>query len=347
MKSPLFQHAAAADGTASEAGAMAFADPWEALGESSGKRDNWLLSYIDILTLFLTLFVVLLALQPKNEAPPVEADPGEFRFVAPQPIERQTASAALTLQTEPGQEPKTVDASLDPPADTDTVGHENTSMDRIPPFSFLLQTVKPIPITPMIFLPAGDRAAPAGSDPSYNIVESADGRSTTDPENGWEEPAVNAQPAPPEISHHRIQRFLTKLAQQQLDERVRVSEVAEGVYLEVSDNILFAVGSAELKRDGAGLLDELAQLLSEHTGIISVEGHTDDRPIATSRFPSNWELSSGRATSVTRYLIGKGLDPAKLRAVGYADTHPLQSNATAAGRARNRRVALIVEIPEI
>ena len=349
MKSSLFPQTATPNGTAAEAEEAAFADPWEALDEGRGKSDNWLLSYIDILTLFLTLFVVLLALQPKNEAPPVDADPGELRVVAPQPIERQTAPPTLTVQAEPRQESEIIDAPLDLPAVTDSAHQEEVGSDQSNPFSVLAELARSID-TPLIYLLGVEQQQPGleDVDPLPDAANPGDDLSAVTPAAEMpDETAASAQPAPPESSRDQVRLFMTKLAQLQLDDRVRVSEVAEGVYLEVSDNILFALGSADLKHDGAALLDELAQLLFEHSGIVSVEGHTDDRPIATSRFPSNWELSSGRATTVTRYLIGKGLDPARLRAVGYADTRPLESNATSAGRARNRRVALIVEIPEL
>lgn len=329
--------------------AIAFADPWEALDDGRQKRDNWLLSYIDILTLFLTLFVVLLALQPKNEAPPVDADPGNYRFVSPEPIARQTALPTLAVEAEPQQKTEIRDIRPDLPAIAEIIestDDEKTGSDSLQPFSvFALPAGSD---KPLIYLPGITESTPADSEPQRDAAEHAIELTAVEAEAAPpEQPVANAQPAPPATDRGQVQRFMTKLAQRQLDDRVRVSEVAEGVYLEVNDNILFALGSAELKRDGAALLDDLAQLLREQSGIISVEGHTDDRPIATSRFPSNWELSSGRATTVTRYLIGKGLDRERLRAVGYADTRPLESNTTNEGRARNRRVALIVEIPEV
>lgn len=346
MKSPLFQTTTLNGATSADVAGMTFADPWEALGEGREKRDNWLMSYIDILTLFLTLFVVLLALQPKNEAPPVDANPGEIRFVSPEPIERQTAPPTLSVQTEPRQADEMIEVVPGQQDITDSAGHRETGSDTAQLFSvFALQAES---VASLIYLPAVESSAPADSLSPPKSLESASNPSEhlTDADESTKA-AESAQPLPPENSRDQVQRFMAKLEQQQLDDRVRVSEVAEGVYLEVNDNILFALGSAELKRDGATLLGELALLLFEHQGIVSVEGHTDDRPIATNRFPSNWELSSGRATTVTRYLIGKGMDPARLRAVGYADTRPLESNSTIEGRARNRRVALIVEIPEV
>jgi chemotaxis protein MotB len=74
-----------------------------------------------------------------------------------------------------------------------------------------------------------------------------------------------------------------------------------------------------------------------------VEGHTDDRPISTAQFPSNWELSTARASAVLRYLVARhGIAPARMSAAGYADQRPVASNATTGGRARNRRVDLAI-----
>ncbi|MGB0237439.1 MAG: OmpA/MotB family protein [Cycloclasticus sp.] len=75
-----------------------------------------------------------------------------------------------------------------------------------------------------------------------------------------------------------------------------------------------------------------------------VEGHTDNQPISTPRYLSNWELSSARATSVTRYLIGRGISPTRLSAIGYADTRPIVSNNDEVGRGKNRRVALVLRV---
>lgn len=114
--------------------------------------------------------------------------------------------------------------------------------------------------------------------------------------------------------------------------------------LMIKDDLLFDEGSTTLKSGGTLLLDRLAQLLSRNGCDVSVEGHTDDLPIHTARFPSNWELSTARAAAVTRYFIERGIAPSRLTAAGYADTRPLAANDDAAGRARNRRVALVVHL---
>jgi chemotaxis protein MotB len=111
----------------------------------------------------------------------------------------------------------------------------------------------------------------------------------------------------------------------------------------LTDKLLFDSGSAELQTAGLPLLQEIAHLLNvDHKHPITVEGNTDNQPIHSAQFPSNWELSTDRATTVLRYLIAHGVAEQRLSATGYAALHPLASNATAAGRASNRRVDIVL-----
>ena len=111
----------------------------------------------------------------------------------------------------------------------------------------------------------------------------------------------------------------------------------------VTDRVLFEPGSDVLTGDGRAVVDVISDALAPLPNLLSVEGHTDSTPIATSRFPSNWELSTARATSVLRALVDRHAIAAdRLSAAGYADQRPLASNATAAGRSTNRRVEIVV-----
>jgi chemotaxis protein MotB len=111
----------------------------------------------------------------------------------------------------------------------------------------------------------------------------------------------------------------------------------------VTDDVLFDAGSDAVRPDGAAILSTVAGSIADLPNPVTVEGHTDDRPITSSRFPSNWELSTSRATSVLRLLLtSAALDPARLSAAGYADTHPIATNDTPEGRATNRRVEIVV-----
>jgi chemotaxis protein MotB len=112
----------------------------------------------------------------------------------------------------------------------------------------------------------------------------------------------------------------------------------------LTDNLLFTSGSATLKSTGDPLLDEVAHLLNvDRKNPITVEGFTDSVPIHTAQFPTNWQLSASRAVNVLLYLTTHGVDRGRLNAAGYADLHPIASNATSTGRAHNRRVDIVLD----
>ena len=128
---------------------------------------------------------------------------------------------------------------------------------------------------------------------------------------------------------------------------VTISQLQGKLTVNILDRILFDSGEAELKPDGAAVLRKVAVILAQHTNLlVHVVGHTDNVPIrpgARGRFASNWELSTARATAAVRFLAEKaGIDPRRLGAVGYGEFRPVADNATAEGRAKNRRIALII-----
>ena len=127
-------------------------------------------------------------------------------------------------------------------------------------------------------------------------------------------------------------------------QRAVETEVARrGLVVRVlTDDVLFASGSADLKGESGPLLDALSGLLKTQVrNPIQVEGNTDNVPVS-GRYPTNWELSTARATAVVRDLIGRGVGSGRLSATGYAAEHPIATNATDAGRRLNRRVELVV-----
>lgn len=138
--------------------------------------------------------------------------------------------------------------------------------------------------------------------------------------------------------------FIDQIYLSHLKDRVSVVEEKNTIKLAMSDSILFFPADATLSRSGERVLDEIAVMLRQRPWHILVEGHTDNQPISTPRYLSNWELSSARATSVTRYLIGRGISPTRLSAIGYADTRPIVSNNDEVGRGKNRRVALVLRV---
>jgi len=128
---------------------------------------------------------------------------------------------------------------------------------------------------------------------------------------------------------------------------VAISRLQGKLTVTILDRVLFDSGEAELKADGASVLRKVAAILTQHPELkIHVVGHTDNVPIrasARSRFASNWELSTARATAAVRFLTeSAGVDPRRLGAVGYGEFRPVADNSTAEGRARNRRIALTI-----
>lgn len=111
----------------------------------------------------------------------------------------------------------------------------------------------------------------------------------------------------------------------------------------MTDNVLFDKASADVKPEMKAILDAVAGPLKDAGLPVLVEGHTDDLPMRGGRFPSNWELSTARATAVVRHLIETGKVPAsRLSAAGYAEHHPVMSNSSEIGRSRNRRIDIII-----
>jgi chemotaxis protein MotB len=127
--------------------------------------------------------------------------------------------------------------------------------------------------------------------------------------------------------------------------QVQTQITRSGLVINVlTDKLLFDSGSAVIKVQGVPLLDEVAQLLNvDRTHPITVAGHTDNQPISTAEYHSNWQLSTDRATNVVLFLIAHGVGDQRLGAAGYADLHPIASNATPAGRAKNRRVEILLQ----
>jgi len=138
------------------------------------------------------------------------------------------------------------------------------------------------------------------------------------------------------------QRIETDFSQLIEDDLLTVRANEYWLQVELRDSILFDSGSAELSGRARTIFSDLAGLLQEYGNQIQVEGHTDNLPISNRRYPSNWELSAARASAIVKLLVADGLSPERLSAVGYGEHQPLVANDSENGRARNRRVALMI-----
>lgn len=130
--------------------------------------------------------------------------------------------------------------------------------------------------------------------------------------------------------------------------KVRVTQTSRGVTIEINASVLFAPGEAKLNLDSSQALIAIASVLSADNHAIQVEGHTDNQPIKNPVFPSNWELSAVRASTVVRLFTENGISEDRMTAVGQGPKLPVGSNETVEGRARNRRVAvtILATLPE-
>ena len=136
----------------------------------------------------------------------------------------------------------------------------------------------------------------------------------------------------------KLEEFVKKHG---LENTLKVNQDENGVTLSIQDVVLFDVASAEIRAASLWIMDKLSELVTEINTKLIVIGHTDNLPINTVEFPSNWELSAARAARVTRVLVDKGIDPARIHVEGYAEYKPIADNNTWEGRAANRRVELL------
>ncbi|WP_334158380.1 flagellar motor protein MotD [Oryzomicrobium sp.] len=125
--------------------------------------------------------------------------------------------------------------------------------------------------------------------------------------------------------------------------KVRLVETDKGVTIEIADSVLFSPGQAQLETTSVQALRMVGEVLAPTEFPIVIEGHTDNVPIRTSQYPSNWELSAVRATTVLRLFVDAGVSPQRLTAIGYGEHRPVESNDSLEGRARNRRVSILIE----
>lgn len=159
---------------------------------------------------------------------------------------------------------------------------------------------------------------------------------------------------PQELISEKLRELLSNTSEKEIIERILKEGIAAGkievessinaITIRISEKGSFPSGSARLNVDFLPLVEQLQAALKEVQGVISVEGHTDDVPIQSGLFESNWELSASRALSVAKELMRNGVIPSnRFMVVGYADTRPLQPNDTPANRAINRRVEIVIK----
>lgn len=127
---------------------------------------------------------------------------------------------------------------------------------------------------------------------------------------------------------------------------VKVSRSEKGMAIRLDSKFLFDSSSANLKSEANEVLDGVFDSLKDLPNEVCVEGHTDNLPISSSQFPSNWELSVARASAIIRYFESKGMDPRRMKAVGHGEWRPVVKNDSPENRQKNRRVEIFVDLLE-
>lgn len=163
-------------------------------------------------------------------------------------------------------------------------------------------------------------------------------------------PPAAAPPSAPDPKQQQTER-MKRLADDILEAmaplvrqgQVSVIETERGVTVEINESVLFPDGQVQLEAGAVRAIQAVAQVIAPTEFPVTIEGHTDNRPIRTPQFPSNWELSAVRATTVLRLFVDTGVAPGRLTAIGYGDQRPVADNGTVEGRSRNRRVAIQIE----
>ncbi len=275
---------------------------------STRNSQNWLLTYLDVFVLIIMLVITIITLSEIN-------------------TEQQTASnkaQASKPKTTPACPP--IVATCPPP-----VAAENIPMQQITP------TENKAEISP------DNSTDKADSKESNSIAPT----NTPEIKGATETNAILQAATNNSADASKLQQQLTKTIDEfGLNNDVNIKITQGYAQLEIQDNVLFKSSEAGLTASGGALLKRLTPLLKQSVGLILIEGHTDNIPIKTPQFPSNWELGSSRATSVLHFLVLQQLDSSRLRAITYADTMPIADNSTPEGREKNRRVNILIKFPE-
>lgn len=196
------------------------------------------------------------------------------------------------------------------------------------------ETKQPTAITPSS-IETGLELDPEPKDAPDPILESAD-----------VEPKLDEQETERLVRQQKMRGMandiIQVLAPLVQDGSVSVTQSVQGIAIEINASVLFSPGHAQLAESSMQTLRAVAAVVQGHEHEIHIEGHTDNIPIHTLHFPSNWELSTARASSVVRLFIEHGVNPQRLTALGYGENRQVASNETPEGRARNRRVTIMI-----
>lgn len=257
--------------------------------EGRGNQDRWLLTYADMITLLMILFLMLFTISQTDKA------------------KYETLAASLSVVFKGG-----------------TGLQEGAGI--LPGSTALLPSPTPL-------------VEPLPTPPSQSVNPSAADTSPAPP-------SATAAAAVPPDSNAKAQQITdairNDIALQKLGNDVTILAQTRGTVIRLNEKLLFASGSADLEPDAVDILTQIGRDIAAGTHYIRVEGHCDNRPIQTDRFPSNWELAAARAVNVAKILVDAGIDKTRISALSYGEFRPLAPNDSDANRRRNRRVEIVI-----
>lgn len=283
--------------------------------EEHVNHERWLVSYADFITLLFAFFVVMYAVSSLNT--------GKYRVLSDSLI------AAFRV------EPKTIEPiQLGGPSKSPQPPNQNIMKKP----TVLLPLKPPFPRTPV------EVKEEQAQDKQIRLYDetATDKKAPMDKEFSAPQGKAHKDAAvhePMQQIADEIERALAALVQRQ---QVSVQREQYRLEIEINENVLFGSGRARLEPQALPVIGKIADILKPFVNTVHVEGFTDNIPIKTLAFPSNWELSAARAASVAHLLAEDGIEAARLAAIGYGEQRPIADNTTAEGRQKNRRIVLVV-----
>jgi len=299
----------------------------ELFQQPSQQHNNWLLTYIDVFVLIVMLVITLIALSDfESEKKVKNTQSSQKQIKKPIPSKTPlTKKPIIKVLNDKKQKKEPIE-----------IHEKQIIQEPVIKQKTQTQTIKQIESEPPSTTIKHETAT---IEPKQNI-EQIERKPTI--EHIEHTPKQESKP-----SDDSLQKQLKETVEQLgLTDSVNMNVTQGYAQLEIQDKILFKSSEATLLNAGEALLKKLTPLLGQSSGLIYIEGHTDNRPIKTTRFPSNWELGAARATSVLHYLASQKLKASRLRAITYGDTKPIADNKTKEGREKNRRVSIVIKISD-
>ncbi len=286
--------------------------------QENNANQNWLLTYIDVFVLIVMLFVTLVALS-------------NFRTDGVSPEKSNAATVKKTPAAKISQAIVQVPPSDNTPKKTELPIKINPTATPETKMTDIIEPTEPIePIEPIESIESIEQV---------ELIKKAAQNAHT-----LTDQTVTERDSPDDKEKTLQQQLNDQLEYLGLKDSIQMKVTQGYARLEIQDNILYQSSDAKLTDSGQAVLKRLTPLLQQSTGLIYIEGHTDNRPIKTKQYPSNWELGAARATSVLHFLASQQIDASRMRAISYADTQPIADNNSEQGQQKNRRVNIVIKV---